>query len=162
MEALSRAYVHAVAAFCGMTYAVPSADYGIDMTLREVEESHGGQFFDWGATLDVQLKSTTGIAAGREAVRYDLDARAYDLLRLPVEPVRVLVLVILPTVEADRLRHTRSGLTIGGRAYWASLRGLPPVQNRSSVRIRIPRRQAFTHESLRWIMGMVRLGRDLR
>ena len=57
-EALSLAYVHAVAAVCGMTHYTPSKDYGIDLTLREVEY-RGGRYTESGLMLDLQLKSTT-------------------------------------------------------------------------------------------------------
>ena len=45
--------------------------------------------------------------------------------------------------------------------YWSSLRGLPPVKNRSTVRVTIPRRQVFTLDALRWIMDRVRAGEEL-
>jgi hypothetical protein len=35
-EALSRAYVQAIAGACGMGYSLPNPDYGIDLPLEDI------------------------------------------------------------------------------------------------------------------------------
>jgi hypothetical protein len=52
-EALSLAYIKAVAAFAGMTYSVPSKDYGIDITLHEVR-SRKRRYRQTGYNLEIQ------------------------------------------------------------------------------------------------------------
>ena len=51
-EALSRAYVQAIAARCGMSVSIPTPDYGTDLTLNEIE-SRGARRVETGFKLDV-------------------------------------------------------------------------------------------------------------
>jgi hypothetical protein len=159
-EALSLAYVHAVAAMCGMTHYVPSKDYGLDLTLREVDQV-GKRFTESGLSLDLQVKSTASVAETRTAIGYDLSVRAYDISRAEVDQTRILALLVLPTSEDQWVRVTRTKLELRKCVYWVSLRGQPIVRNRSSIRIAIPKRQLFTPVALRAIMERVRLGEDL-
>lgn len=160
-EALSLAYVQAIAAHAGVTLARPGHDYGIDLTLREVGEAHG-QYLDTGIALDVQLKSTTVATREPDGVTFDLDARAYDLLRADAAgSPRVLVLLALPADEADWLSQTADELVLRHAAYWLSLRGQPASRNRRSVRVRIPGENLFTAVELGRIMALVRTRRGL-
>jgi len=89
-EALSRAYLQAVAAAAG--YVVASLDFdrdGIDCVIRA-----GGRMRP---ALGVQLKATVGLgepSAG--CYRYPLKRRNYDLLREPTQTPQVLVVLALP------------------------------------------------------------------
>ena len=159
-EALSRAYVHAVAAMCGMTYSTPSKDYGIDLTLREVSETRG-RFTEAGLVLDLQLKSTTTIADAKTVFRYDLPVRAYDILRAVTKPMRLLVVFVMPGDEQEWLRQTHKKLELRKAAYWVSLRGRPAVVNRSSVRIAVPKPNLFTTDAVRAIIEGIRRGEEL-
>ena len=58
-EAISRAYVHAIAARCGFTCSSGILDYGIDLSILEVTKVGDG-YYDSGFKIDVQLKSSTG------------------------------------------------------------------------------------------------------
>ena len=159
-EALSRAYLDAVVAACGMTYSTPSKDYGIDLILNEIVQRHG-RYSDSGLRVEVQLKSTTRPVPTRAGIGYDLTARAYDVMRFESPLRRVLLVLVLPADEARWVRPTRAGLVLGGRMYWASLRGMPAVRNRSSVRVVIPRRQVFTPGGLRGIICHIQAGEAL-
>ena len=57
-EALSRAYVRAIAARAGAVCVEATQDFGIDFYLRAVT-FQAGRYSDTGPELDVQLKSTT-------------------------------------------------------------------------------------------------------
>jgi hypothetical protein len=63
-EALSRAYVRAIAAQAGLTVSEPETDYGIDMTLRAIT-MRDGRRRDLGPQLDLQLKARPGPAWGK-------------------------------------------------------------------------------------------------
>src|SRR5262245_50649352 len=89
-EALSLAYVHAVAAMCGMTHETRSRDFGIDLTLHEIEDI-AGRLVESGLAIELQLKSTTSVVETRTTIGYDLSMRAYDILRAPIDQVRLLV-----------------------------------------------------------------------
>lgn len=159
-EALSVAYVEAVAAVCGMGVTRRVKDYGVDLTLHEVRQQEG-RYFESALALDLQVKSTTAAVETRTAIGYDLAVRSYDVLRFESDQERILVVLLLPPDEDEWIRQTPSKLELRQGMYWASLRGLPPVKNRSSVRIRIPKRQAFTPVALRWIMAQIRSGEAL-
>ena len=57
-EALSRAYVQAVAGQAGLICSKPDPDYGIDLSLRLVMMRENRRW-DTSVQLDLQLKSTT-------------------------------------------------------------------------------------------------------
>lgn len=159
-EALSLASVRAVAAACGMTHEKPSKDYGIDLRLNHIrEEPH--HFFESGLLLDLQLKSTTAVVESPTTVGYDLKVKGYNCLRFPSLNRRLLVLSVLPADESEWVRHTPTRLELRQRVYWVSLRGQPPVKNRSSVRITIPKRHRFTADGAREIIAAFQRGEEL-
>lgn len=148
-EALSRAYVQAVAAGAGLSVGVPFPDYGIDMTLYR-RRSVGGRRIGLGPSIDVQLRSSSRATFEPSNVVYDLDAVTYNLLRAPEEPGRpFLVLFVPPADEGDWIAQSERGLTVRGCAYWASLQGSPPSRARRSVRVRIPRANVFSVAGVR-------------
>jgi hypothetical protein len=152
MEQLSRAYVQAVAAVAGCTCARPETDYGCDLTLRRIERI-GAEFRPTGRNLDIQLKSTSGATLAQDEVVYDLDARAYGLLRRSTRRSPFyLILLVLPPVPAEWLFQSEERLELRRCAYWYSLRGFPAVSNASTVRVRIPRQNQFTPTALVRIM----------
>ncbi len=160
MEALSRAYLQAVAAACGLTFSLRSSDYGIDMTLHEVVRQ-GRRYRETGLALDVQLKCTTRAVWRSRALAFDLDATTYDDLSTPGPRPRVLAVLAIPLAEARWLSVTERRLGIGGAMYWLSLTGESPTVNRSSVRVEIPRRHLFTPAALERIISLIRNGRPL-
>ena len=93
-EALSRAYVQTIAAGAG--YVVGDMDFdrdGVDITVK----AGGGMR----PCLDIQLKATINLGSVHAgAFRYALKRRNYDLLRIPTQTPRILVLLDLPRDEA--------------------------------------------------------------
>ena len=155
MEQLSRADVQAVAAVCGCTCARPEVDYGLDLTLRLVARI-GAEFTPVGRNLDLQLKSTTRATLTANEVSYDLDVRAYNLLRRSTRRAPgYLVLLVMPPEPAEWLAHSEDRLELRRCAYWLSLRGFPAVANTTSVRVRIPRQNQFAPAALARIMEAV-------
>ena len=137
-EALCRAYVQAIAAGAGMGCAFRLADYGIDLTLHEIKASGKG------CAIDVQAKSSTLARTEEDMVRYDLEVKAYNDLRVPmVGCPRLLVLLVLPEVEAQWLSQSIEELVVRRCAYWLSLAGAAPVGNEKTVRIAIPVANVF-------------------
>jgi hypothetical protein len=157
-EALCRAYVRAVAAQAGVICGGTENDLGFDLLLRGVE-THGQQLWDSGAQLDVQLKSTTRGDVRDTVVAYDLEVRAYNILRQEnINRPRILVLLLLPEHEGDWLNQTEEALIVRRCAYWASLRGAKPLTAQTTVRILIPRANVFSVESLRALLDRARGG----
>jgi hypothetical protein len=161
MEALSLAYVEAVAACCGLICTAPARDYGIDLTLRSVRV-RGGRHFDEGIALDLQVKASTRATIDRDGIAFDLDAKAYkDLCDPSVVAPRILVLLVLPAAEESWLVQSEELLSIFHCAYWISLRGRTPTDAAKSARIVIPRTQTFFVSGVLRLMERLRKGEDL-
>jgi hypothetical protein len=155
-EALSRAYVRAIAARAGVLCTDAAQDFGIDLFLRGVA-TRDGQFWDTGPQLDVQLKSTTRAEVRATEVVYDLEVRAYNLLREPsAGGLRVLVLLVLPEDETQWLTQTVDELLLRRCAYWLSFRGAAPTTAHTTQRIVIPRTNVFSPEAVETLLNLVK------
>src|SRR5262249_44796315 len=111
-EALSRAYVQAVAAHAGVLWSKPDPDLGIDLSLRAVRQE-GNQYQDAGFQIDVQLRSTTRANVTATHIAYDLDARTHDYLRQTgLRNPRLLVVLVLPEDEAQWLSQSPDELVL--------------------------------------------------
>src|SRR5215475_7839335 len=130
-EALSRAYVAAVAAGAG--YVTASMDFdrdGVDVQIRA-----GGEMRP---SLDIQLKATINLGEPTDNVfRFPLKRRNYNLLRAETMIPRILVVLDLPRNEADWLHVAPDQLIMRRCAYWADLVGMPETDNKESVTIPI-------------------------
>lgn len=158
-EALCRAYVQAVAALAGVATSVPVPDYGIDLSLRDVEQ-RGQRHLDSRVQLDLQLRSTTRANVTEQEVRFDLDVQTYEFLREPT-PIRcLLVVLVLPDDEALWLSQSPDSLVVRHCAYWHTLRGAPPSSATSSIRIAIPRAQVFSVPGVRAILARLAQGEE--
>jgi hypothetical protein len=151
-EALSRAYVSAVAAGAGYVTAQPNLDRdGVDIEIHA-----GGQSRP---QLNIQLKATINL--GEEvsgAYRYALKRRNYDLLREPTMVPRILVVLALPPAQIDWLNVTPEQLIIRRCAYWASLMGFSETQNKESVTINLDSTKKFDIDGLKRLMDRARSG----
>ncbi|WP_395759993.1 DUF4365 domain-containing protein [Candidatus Raskinella chloraquaticus] len=151
-EALSRAYVAAVAAGAGYVTAEPKLDRdGVDI------EIHAGGLSR--PQLNIQLKATINLGeAANEAYRYALKRRNYDLLRKQTMVPRILVVLSLPAAEVEWLSVTPEQLILRRCAYWASLAGFSETQNNESVTISIHNNNRFDVDSLKALMERARSG----
>jgi hypothetical protein len=88
---------------------------------------------------------------GSTHVIYDLEVKTYNdlILRRSIRTATpcILILLALPADTARWVICEEAELRLGGTCYWEYLSG-SPSENRSSVRIRIPRSQRLTPESL--------------
>lgn len=151
-EALSRAYLQAVAASAGYVVATDDFDRdGIDCTIRA-----GGQMRP---ALGIQLKATMKLGEPHEGeYRYPLKRRNDDLLREPTQTPRVLVVLALPEDQTDWLTITEDELVLRRCAYWVSLTDLPDTENRESVTVSLPAHQRFDVAALCDLMDQSRRG----
>ena len=151
-EALSRAYAHAVAAQGGYVTAVYAEDRdGVDLRIQA-----GGAMRP---ALDLQLKATVNLIDSVDGhYRFPLKRRNYDLLRIDTQTPRLLVVLDLPKDERRWMRITTDKLVLRYRAYWLNLKGCEETTNRTSVTVRIPKRNIFDVESLQALMEQSREG----
>lgn len=153
-----------------MTFSFTDFDYGIDVTLNDVRERDrrtrwGKRYNESGHKLDIQIKSATiaktAIVRGENIV-YDLDVDTYDDLREPkVGTPRILVLLVLPESEEERLHQTENALCLRRCCYWLSLKGRKEVKNRSTVRLKLPRESVFSEDALRGMMDRIKQGESI-
>jgi hypothetical protein len=155
-EALCRAYIQAVAAKAGMSLGMSFPDYGIDLSLLEIEVQNGRRW-ESGYQIHVQAKSVSRAVAGGTSIRYDLDVRAFDVLRTaPPRCARILVVLVLPADESHWLSQTEDAMTVRHCAYWLSLAGRARSPNRRSVRLSIPRANVFTPAAVRGMVAQLK------
>lgn len=156
-EALSQAFVHALAGVAGINIATrPMFDYGIDGTFYPVKIV-GGERVPTGFPVDFQMKATTRWEFKNDTVVYDLEARTHRLLtdREPGQVLAILILLCLPDDPNNWLDGCEEHLLLKNCCYWYRPEG-PPTQNASSVRIWIPRANLLTPGSLKSIMELAR------
>lgn len=99
-EALSRVYVHAVAARAGYVTAMYDQDRdGVDLRIQA-----GGEMRP---AIELQLKATVHLAASDDGhFRFALKRRNYDLLRIETQTPRLLVVLdLLGKGVSDESRH---------------------------------------------------------
>jgi uncharacterized protein DUF4365 len=151
-EALSRAYIQAIAAGAG--YVVATMDFDRDGV--DVEIKAGGAMRP---SIALQLKATINLGDAVDGVfRFPLKRRNYDLLREQTQVPRLLVILDLPKEEKHWLSVTPEELVLRRCAFWASLAGLPDTDNRESVTVSIPSANLFDIVNLRILMEQSRTG----
>ena len=151
-EALSRAYIQAVAAGAG--YVVANLDFDRDSVDCEIKA--GGAMRP---SIAIQLKATINLDEPVDgAYRYPLKRRNYDLLREPTQTPRMLVVLALPRDEQEWLRVTASALVMKRCAYWVALTGAPETRNSDSVTISLPEQNRLDVDALRGLMEQSRTG----
>ena len=159
-EALSRAYVRAIAGRAGLNLAIREYDYGVDGSFDEVVVRQNRRV-ESGFSLSFQLKASTQWQLDSTHVIYDLEAKTYNdlILRRSMRAATpcILILLALPTDPAQWLICEESELRLQGTCYWAYLSG-SISENRQSVRIRIPRSQRLNPESLLTLIENVKTG----
>jgi hypothetical protein len=152
-EAVSSAYAHAIAAAAGMVVALRHFDRdGIDITFET-----GG---DQRPKLDAQLKATINLAKSAEGMyRFPCPRKNYDLLRIPTQVPRILIVLHLPRNKSEWVKCTPKNLILRNCAYWTNLNGAPATENETSVTVNIIPDNVFHVEGLKLLMEMSRSGR---
>jgi hypothetical protein len=159
-EALSRAYVRAIAGRAGLNLAIREYDYGVDGSFDEVVVRQNRRV-ESGFSLSFQLKASTQWQLEANHIIYDLEAKTYNdlILRRSIRMAVpcILILLALPADAEQWLICEESELRLKGACYWAYLSG-NLSENRQSVRIRISQNQRLTPESLLTLIENVKTG----
>lgn len=151
-ECLSIAYVHALAGKAGVNVNIGEThDYGVDGMFRRIAE-RAGRRVATGTAVDFQLKASTDWAVEGPDIVYDLEAKAYnDLVTRQHGIGFILILLCLPATDEDWLIGTEEAMILRNCCYWYRPEG-PPVPNVRTKRIRIPRANLLTVNSIREIL----------
>lgn len=150
-EALSEAYVTAIAASAGYVTAQRNFDRdGVDLTIEAGDHLR--------PKIDLQLKATINLDVSGETIPYSCKRRNYDLLRIPTQTPRLLVVLHLPAERSDWLKVTPTELVLRHSAYWLSLRDQPATDVQYGKTVYIPRTNRFDVEGLTALMAQSRTG----
>jgi hypothetical protein len=165
-ELLSVAHVQAIAAKVGVSIATfdrlwrkrSYRDHGIDGHFRQIAVIESRRYV-CGYGLDFQLKASINCKIEPSHIRYDLESKKYnDLIRRDLSKDTIpciLLLKVLPTDKNSWLSDNEDGVFLGGACYWMYIQGALS-SNRESVRIRIPKTQNLTPESLLRLLNAAR------
>lgn len=154
-EEISKAYVHAVAARCGFVIATWSQDQGcVDSTIGSAGTLGKGLLED--PKLDIQIKATARSAVEHEThLAVQLQRSHYDKLRTAQRSIPiVLVVLLLPENETDRIAHSADALILRRCAYWVSLRGAPPITGDSKL-VHVPKTNLFSPQQLQAMLETI-------
>lgn len=162
-EELSKSFANVVSATAGVNCQFYDRDYGQDGSFEDVKYYKDRKSYrQTGFGIDFQLKSTVNATAKDGFYIYDLEMKNYlDLIETKVGRPRILILYILSKEKEEWLKVTNSETILKKCAYWCSLRGLPSVNNKKKVRIKIPESQLLTAEELKRLMETVKGGKVL-
>lgn len=158
-EALSLAYVSAVAGRVGVDMSFQRKDYGIDGTFRPVKDL-GKKKMSSGFPIDFQLKASKYCELGPTHLAYDLSVETYDKLlwrRSEGGTPVVLIVHALPDDDLDWLIHSEDHLLLKRCCYWCVVDGTA-TKNKYNIRIKIPRTQQFNPTALEDLLVAARAG----
>jgi len=149
-ELISMSYVSAVIARAGFAPSTPDKDYGVDLAVRHIK-TFKSKRIDLGVVLEFQLKASINWETNDSHVIFDLDADAYNRLvcrRDNASTPCILVLCCLPKEENSWLSVCEDELVIRKCCYYHFIEG-KETNNSSSIRIKIPRTQQLTPQSIK-------------
>ncbi|MEG3858544.1 DUF4365 domain-containing protein [Microcoleus sp. herbarium12] len=159
-EEFSYAYVYAIASaagFCQRT-TTPLDRLGVDLIITGIAERGLPNF----PILYIQVKCTSRDILNENSLRYPLNIKNYEELSANnAYPPRIIIVVTVPDRPNDWLQQTEAELCLKRCAYWISLKGAAPTDNKETVTISIPRTNIFSGDALTTIMQPIATGRQL-
>lgn len=145
-ERLSLAYLAAVAARAGCEVLEPRVDrMSIDAIVQPIRGAN--------VRIDVQLKATSGLALSGSHYPFSLPKNNYDALRnTMVESARLLVVLDLPSNDAEWMAVDENSLSMFRACYWLNLHGEPDTPNSAAVTVYLPQTQVLTPQALQALL----------
>ncbi|MEG4988755.1 DUF4365 domain-containing protein [Microcoleus sp. BR0-C5] len=160
-EEFSYAYIYAVASAAGcicQRTTTPLDKLGVDLIITGIAASGLPNF----PILYLQVKCTSRDILNENSLRYPLNIKNYEELSTSnAYPPRIIIVVSVPDRVNDWLQQTEAELCLKRCAYWISLEGASPTDNKETVTISIPRTNIFSAETLTTIMQRIATGRQL-
>lgn len=122
---------------------------GIDIQIvyaGEIENVHTPR-------IDAQVKCTSQDIEKEDYLNFSLDTKTYEILRNKLVYVPIILIVVLVPKEIDEWININNQITICKKcAYWISLTGFPSTNNQKNIKVRIPKANLITPESLSHII----------
>lgn len=159
-EAISESFVKLIANKSGFKTETQEKDHGVDLRITKVNQriQNGSIRFIDGDSFQVQLKATTEQEVVRKdgVITYKLEAKTYnDLIykRNNGLTAMVLVVLILPTIDAEWVYCGQEALIVKRHAYWyLPGMGEQPTNNESKISIKLPETNILTLETFDHLM----------
>ena len=158
-ESLSVSWIGAIVSRAGASFDIVNRDYGVDITVRRVD-SINGKRMDMGGVFDCQLKATINWGKCDDFVVYDLAAETYNKLLYRKNNSSIpcfLVVMCLPKDKKDWICVSEESLKIKKCCYYFSVEG-KPTKNKSTIRLKIPRKQLLTPSKIKDLITKVSQG----
>ena len=150
-EALSLAYVHAIAASAGYVISLKTFDRdGVDVTI----EAGGG----FRPKVDAQVKATINLPRSGNVFKFPLKRRNYDYLIMQTQTPRILVVMHLPEDQTNWMSMDAESLSLKKCAYWVCLTDFPETKNTKSITVDVPVANKFDVPGLQALLEMSRTG----
>jgi hypothetical protein len=160
-EQFSYAYLYAIASVAGYSFQIatrPMDFDGIDVILA----GGSGQGLIRYPRLEIQVKCTSLNLMDDENLRYPLNIKNYDDLRVEnIQTPRILVIVVVPDQLDQWLVQSQEELCLRHCGYWLSLRGQLQTSNQSTITVSVPRKNIFDVQGLKTLMQRLEAGETL-
>ena len=154
MEQLSLAYIRAVAASAGYQVTRPEPD--VDSVDGVLMSSRGRR-----PRIEFQAKADSRNLLRPDGIHFPLPVKNYEELRIDSWTPRLLVVVLIPEEEEQRLSQTEEELCLRYCGYWLFLGGKPAIPNASTVTVVLPAANIFNKSQLNVLMNKVETGSPL-
>ncbi len=149
-QALSGAYIRAIAANAGANIYKSEEDFGVDMSFCKIVHRHGRYTDAFSVAVPFQIKASKVWELRGDTVIYDLEVKNYnDLVN---SRIGVLVLMCLPPTSDEWLRQDEECLCLHKCCYYWRPSDRAETLNAEKKRIYIPRSQIFTVDVLTMLM----------
>lgn len=144
-------YLHAIAAHLGYSLETVRVDMdSVDATICSRGKIPGSKGTILSPKIDVQLK-TSQRDCSRNQIPFQLSKKNYDDLRINTMVPKILIVLFLP-MDKDWFHLDLEMLSIYGKGFWKSLKGMKDNYNESNVTIYLDQNQRLTDEIIRELM----------
>jgi len=149
-QALSMAYIRAIAAKAGANIYKSEDDFGVDMSFCKIVNRNGRYTDTSSMPVPFQIKASKVWELRGDTIIYDLEVKNYnDLVN---SSICVLILMCLPPGTDDWLRQDEECLRLHKCCYYWQPSDRAETPNSEKKRIYIPRSQIFTVDVLTMLM----------
>ncbi|WP_310489736.1 DUF4365 domain-containing protein [Chamaesiphon sp. VAR_69_metabat_338] len=162
-EEFSYSYINAITATAGYVCQVKPRgmdNAGIDLTI----EVPGEISACLSPKLDAQVKCTSSDCIDENHINFNLNVKNYNRLinKRSLVPQALIVVLVHKDVDEWVKNTANPYLTeLRASAYWISLKGHEPTENKSSITIKIPLSYRLSPEVLIEIMRKIAEGENL-
>lgn len=150
-QEISYIYVHALATRLGYSLEGVRIDMdSVDVTICAKGRIEGSRGILLSPKIDVQLKATKQTCS-EDLIPFRISRKNYDDLRLHTMVPKILVVLFLP-VEKDWFDFDLDKISVYGKGYWMSLKGIGQNDNHSSITVHLAQSQRLTDETIQQLM----------